>query len=334
MKVPQTTLALLWLLLLGVHAFFLDIPACAQVSQNSDTTLAKKTLTYKVVGDVKIEVDVYQPNDLPNRPVLVWFHGGALMMGHRRDVPKQFLELGAKEGYVVVSFDYRLVPEAKLPDVIEDLKDALNWIRESGPRLFNANPHRLVVGGGSAGGYLAMMSGFVVDPPPTALVSFWGFGDIDGEWTTAPNKAFLRGDLISDDDARELVGDKVLTNVDKQTGPDRWKFFIYLKQRGTWTKAATGYDPATDRDKLTPFCPIRNLSAQYPPILLVHGTADIDVPYEKSVEMAEALSRLGRPHRLITLKGGRHGGWGGDPKQMPQAIDDTMEFIRSHLTQP
>ena len=36
---------------------------------------------------------MYQPNDLSDRPVLAWFHGGALMMGHRRDVPKQFLEL-------------------------------------------------------------------------------------------------------------------------------------------------------------------------------------------------------------------------------------------------
>ena len=111
----------------------------------------------------------------------------------------------------MVSFDYRLIPEAKLPEVIEDLKDALNWIRTSGPQLFNAHPNKLVVGGGSAGGYLAMMGGFVVDPPPTALISFWGFGDIDGEWTTAPNEAFLKGGLISDEDAWALVGDKVLT---------------------------------------------------------------------------------------------------------------------------
>jgi acetyl esterase/lipase len=176
-----------------------------------------------------------------------------------------------------------------------------------------------------------MMSGFVLDPPPTALVSYWGFGDIDGEWTTAPNKAFLRGELISDEDAAELVGDRVLTNVNKETGPGRWKYFTYLKQKGTWANVATGYDPATDRDKFTPYCPIRNLSDKYPPILLVHGTADIDVPYEQSVAMAEALGRLGRPHRLITLNGGRHGGWGGDPKQMPKAIDETMNFIRSHL---
>ena len=107
-----------------------------------------------------------------------------------------------------------------------------------------------------------------------------------------------------------------------------------LFEQGSWAKVATGFDPETDRDKFTPFCPIRNISANYPPTLLVHGTADVDVPYEKSVEMAHELERLGRPHRLITLKDGRHGGWGGDPKLVEKAIEESMEFIRGHLSQP
>jgi dipeptidyl aminopeptidase/acylaminoacyl peptidase len=164
-------------------------------------------------------------------------------------------------------------------------------------------------------------------------VSFWGFGDIDGSWTTTPNKIFLKRDLISDEEAMTLAGDRVLTNVDQNTGPDRRKFFVYLNQRGTWANVATGYEQKTEGDRFTPFCPIRNLSAKYPPVLLVHGTADIDVPYEKSVEMAAALKTLGRPYRLITLEKGRHGGRGGDPKQVIQAMQDTMEFIGTQLSE-
>jgi acetyl esterase/lipase len=334
MRISPRTAILLSLLCVGVSGPLFDTTVIAQLSHEGQSTPTKKTFIYKVVGDVEIRADVYLPNKLSNRPVLAWFHGGALMMGHRSDIPKQFLELGKKEGFVVVSFDYRLIPEAKLPDVIEDLKDAFDWIRTSGPELFNADPSKLVVSGGSAGGYLALMSGFAVNPPPTAIVSFWGFGDIDGKWTTTPNEAFLKSPLISDEDAWALVGDRVLTNVNKETGPGRWKFFIYLKQQGSWAKVATGYDPQTERDKFTPFCPIRNISANYPPTLFVHGTADIDVPYDKSVEMASELQRLGRPHRLITLKDGRHGGWGGDPKLVVKAIDDSMGFIRTHLSGP
>jgi acetyl esterase/lipase len=296
-----------------------------------ETTLTKTTMTYKRVGNLEIKADVYQTNHLPHRPVLAWFHGGALVMGHRRDIPKQFLELAKREDFVVVSFDYRLIPEAKLPDVIEDLKDALAWVRTSGPEIFRADPQKLVVAGGSAGGYLALMSGIAVEPPPTAIVSFWGFGDVDGKWTTRPNEAFLQGPRISDQDAWALVGDKVLTHTDQSTGSNRWKFFVYLKQQGNWAKVATGFDPQTDPDKFTPYCPIRNINATYPPTLLVHGTADKDVPYAKSVEMARELERLGRSQQLITLVDGGHGGWGGDPESVLDAIDESMAFIRSHL---
>ena len=90
-KVLPSIAPLLWLLLVSIHGPFFDTTAIAQALRNGEPTLAKKTFTYKVAGDVRIEADVYQPNDLPDRPVLAWFHGGALMMGHRRDVPKQFL---------------------------------------------------------------------------------------------------------------------------------------------------------------------------------------------------------------------------------------------------
>ena len=73
---------------------------------------------------------------------------------------------------MLVSIDYRLAPEVKLPAIIEDLKDAFTWIREKGPPLFHANPEKLVVSGGSAGGYLALMSGICVEPRPTALVAY------------------------------------------------------------------------------------------------------------------------------------------------------------------
>ncbi len=49
------------------------------------------------------------------------------------------------------------------------------------------------------------------------------------------------------------------------------------------------------------FCPVRNLSAKYPPTLLIHGTKDIDVPHEQSVVMDRELSRHGVPHELISV---------------------------------
>src|SRR5262249_58321917 len=118
----------------------------------------KKTYTNKTAGDTKIEADVYRPKDATVRPVLVWIHGGAMVMGSRGGVPRDLLDLCRSEGYCLVSIDYRLAPEVKLPAIIEDVKDALRWVREQGPKLFAIDPKKIVVSGGSAGGYMALMT--------------------------------------------------------------------------------------------------------------------------------------------------------------------------------
>ena len=43
-------------------------------------------------------------------------------------------------GYVVVSIDYRLAPQVKLPAILEDVRDACDWVRERGPELFRIEP--------------------------------------------------------------------------------------------------------------------------------------------------------------------------------------------------
>src|SRR5262249_17370917 len=101
--------------------------------------LSKKTYLYKTVGAVPVHADVYQPDDQRVRPVVVWLHGGALIVGSRTAVPKDLLDVCRAEGYLLVSFDYRLAPEVKLPDIIADLRDAFIWLREQGPKLFRAD---------------------------------------------------------------------------------------------------------------------------------------------------------------------------------------------------
>src|SRR5262249_60614530 len=167
----------------------------------------KKTYTNKTAGDTKIEADVYRPKDATVRPVLVWIHGGAMVMGNRTGVPRDLLDRGRTEGYCLVSIDYRLAPEAKLPAIIEDVKDALRWVREQGPKLFAADPKKLVVSGGSAGGYLTMMTGIAVEPRPTALVAYWGYGDVDGDWYTKPSEHYRKTrPLVTKEEGYQGIG--------------------------------------------------------------------------------------------------------------------------------
>jgi acetyl esterase/lipase len=313
-------------------AVAIAIRSSAAAAAEPAPAFAKKTYAYKVVGDCRIEADVYRAGDAVVRPGVVWMHGGALIVGNRRGVPKGLLDLCRDEGFVLISIDYRLAPEVKLPAIIEDVEDAWAWIRKEGPALFHVDADRLLAAGGSAGGYLTMMTGICVKPPPVALLAYWGYGDVDGPWYTEPSAHYREAaPLVSEDEARQAVGARVLSGAE---GPDqkaRGRYYLYLRQNGLWTREVSGFDPKTERKKLDPYCPVRNITRDYPPILMIHGTDDTDVPYEESAAMARELARQGVEHELITVPGAGHGLAGGDKELIAKANARALDFVRRHL---
>ena len=300
----------------------------------ADTPFVQKTYTYKVVCDCKVEADVYRADDKVVRSGVVWIHGGALIVGSRRSIPQDLLGLCRDEGFVLVSIDYRLAPEVKLPSVIQDVQDAFRWIRGEGSKLFHVDPDRLVVTGGSAGGYLAMMTGICIKPPPQALVAYWGYGDVDGAWFTRPSRYYRQTiPRISEEEARRGVGSIVLTGTDGNTPQQegRIRYYHWLRQNGLWTKELTGFDPDTEKQRLDPYCPVRNITGDYPAILMIHGTRDNDVPHEQSAAMAQEQARQHVRHELISVPGAGHGLRGGDQKLVGEARARALAFIRQHL---
>jgi acetyl esterase/lipase len=318
--------------LLSIAIVLYSVIAIQQPARGQDRPLVKTTHTFKTVGDVKIQADVYRPDDKEARPVVVWLHGGALIVGNRNSVPKPIADLCRTEGYVLVSFDYRLAPEVKLPAIIDDLEDAFRWLHDKGPMLFNADTKRVIVTGGSAGGYLTLTAGFRIKPRPTALVAYWGYGDVDGDWYTKPNEHYRKKlGIIDKDEVSKAVGKGVLTGTEGDIGKARGRYYLYLRQNGLWTKEVTGFDPDKDRSKFDPYSPVRNVTPDYPPTILIHGTEDTDVPYSLSVDMTKQFEKHRVKHELVTVKGAEHGLAGGDKKEVEVAHAKALAFIREHL---
>jgi acetyl esterase/lipase len=230
-------------------------------------------------------------------------------MGNRGGIDQALLDKLLKAGYAVVSVDYRLAPETKLPAILEDLEDACTWVREKGPELFHIDPERVAVMGGSAGGYLTLASGFRVKPRPKALVAFWGYGDIAGTWYSRPDPFYSKMPLVPKEEAYQAVGGPVLAESSGRT--NRQRFYLYCRQQGLWPREVAGHDPDKEPRAFDEWCPLRNVSAKYPPTLLIHGTADTDVPYEQSKLMAEELARKGVEHELPSLR------WRPRPRIVP-----------------
>ncbi|HZP83112.1 MAG TPA: alpha/beta hydrolase [Chthonomonadaceae bacterium] len=292
----------------------------------------KQTSLYKTVGACEIYADVYPAGGDTTRPVIVWIHSGALITGNREGIAAQHLERYLGEGFTVVSIDYRLAPETKLPEIIADLQDAFRWLRAQGREQFAIDPDRAAVIGHSAGGYLTLMAGCCVAPRPKALVSFYGYGDIIGDWYSRPDPFYCQQPAVPREEAYADVGGPPLSGVSWSESEGRGRFYLYCRQQGLWPLEVGGHDPAMEPDAFTPFCPVRQVTPEYPPTLLLHGDEDTDVPYEQSVLMAEALERAGVEHELITLSSKGHGfDRQHDDPAVQAAQDRVLAFLHRHL---
>jgi acetyl esterase/lipase len=294
----------------------------------------KQTVVYKRVGGLEIKADVYHFPDAAIRPVVVSLHGGALIMGHRESVSGRLKNFALTHGYVLVSFDYRLAPETKLPEIIADIEDAFVWLRREGARRFQMDPERVAVTGGSAGGYLTLVTGYRVHPRPRVLLVYYGYGDLIGDWYSRPS-AHPRHNprqITGEEAWRQVSGGPVADARDR--AGDGGIFYNYCRQTGLWPKAVSGWDPRTEPERFVPCMPVRNVTGEYPPTVLIHGTADTDVPFEQSRMMAEQLETHRVPFQLHEISNAEHGLTGGDPAEMEEAQRKAFEFVRRHLEGP
>ena len=123
-----------------------------------DTHVATRDLAYG--PNPRHRIDVYQPRVGSQAPVVVFFYGGSWNKGEREDY-KFVGEALAAKGIVVALVDYRLYPEVRYPEFLEDGARAIAWMRGEA-RRFGADPEKLFVMGHSAGAYNAAM--LALDP--------------------------------------------------------------------------------------------------------------------------------------------------------------------------
>ena len=92
-----------------------------------------------------------------------------------------------------------------------------------------------------------------------------------------------------------------------------------------------GHDPREDLEWFEPYCPLRNITANYPPTILIHGTSDTDVPHQESKNLAIRFNELGVKHEFLSLEGVGHGFTGAKPEEVERAEVAAAEFLHAHL---
>ena len=115
----------------------------------------KITLSVAYAGRPRHTLDICRPVDASAAPVVMFFYGGGWRRGNKR-LYRYVAKALARRGYVAVVPDYRVYPEARYPDFIEDAALAVRWVKDNAAR-FGGDPKKIFLQGHSAGAHIAAM---------------------------------------------------------------------------------------------------------------------------------------------------------------------------------
>ena len=119
---------------------------------------ADQDVTYAAIDGRNLKLDIYRPEggDAPTRTAVLLVHGGGWIAGERgmiAPLAQQF----AERGYLAITPEYRLVRDAPWPAQLDDVVAATQWVADNAADL-GIDADRIVIGGSSAGGHLALMA--------------------------------------------------------------------------------------------------------------------------------------------------------------------------------
>ena len=199
-------------------------------------------------------------------PVLVYIHGGAWVIGDKREQGVPMMHELAARGWVCVAINYQLSPKATWPDHVVDCKRALAWVRAH-IADYGGDPSFVALSGGSAGGHLSALVAVTPNDP------VWqpGFEDVD---TSVEACVPFYG-------VHDVTGDPEASGVHGQG-------MVRLLSRSVMKVT-----PDDDRAAFEQASPDRRVSASAPPLFVVQGANDTLVPVQvarRFVARARAVS--------------------------------------------
>lgn len=262
----------------------------------------ERNLIYRTVDGVNLMMDVYYPRRMNGSiPVIVYLHGGGWSSGDKAEAEKLWNLLKYYPvPYVLVSVNYRLAPLYQFPVQIEDVKNAVRFLRANA-EIFHIDPDRIGVMGASAGGHLAALLGLC--------------GKNTG-WDVGEN-------LNLSSEVRAVV---------VAAGPaDFTRDFPAVNQ--SMAQSVFGiYD--RDDPMVLLASPVSYISPGAPPFLILQGEKDNLVPLEQAQILYERLRSSNIVAELVIIKNAGHSLQSLDGPMKPNLLQLAMkigDFYRKNL---
>lgn len=280
-------------------------------------TQSRHTIVYKSVKGLEISFDLYLPPNAKAVPILLWFHGGGLLQGHREKVAPHMLESANKYSHALISADYRLAPQVGVQDIFADIQECIAFIRNPDGLAANlkgvtapgtVDTTRLAVSGSSAGGYLALLAGLYVEPKPQVILPIYPITDPLGTFfTTSQPGSSQKGDINAT--VQPFLDRNATAAANNEPGSSRGNMYSYMLAHANLaellhfeTKEAPQHSSSNDKWRVA-----RQIAKQrLPPAYIVHGTADLDVGVEQADEVVGVMVGEGLEVKYERLEGKDH----------------------------
>lgn len=259
-------------------------------------------IQYATADGHRLQLDLYLPEGVSQPPLLVWIHGGAWRAGSKDHMPLAAL---VQQGFAVASVDYRLSPVARFPAQIHDIKAAIRFLRGSAEK-YGYDATKIGILGSSAGGHLVALMGVTNGHPQLE----GDLGDFDQESS--------RVDAIVD-----YYGPTNFMTILPQSTPHG------LSVRVPALQLLLGDRPENMPELARLASPVFHVDEQDPPLLMIHGDQDPQVPINQSHELHGKYKQHDLDVTFEVIHGGAHGGPQFFDAQRMQLVE---AFLRKHLT--
>jgi acetyl esterase len=254
---------------------------------------AQDGIVYGEASGQTLTMDYYKPKGPGVHPIAIIIHGGGYQRGDSKSGSEAYCaQFLAPAGYAVFSVNYRLAPKYPYPYMVYDVERSVRFIRHNAKR-WNADPNKISLVGGSAGGFLSNMVGLLNAPGnPKAKDPV----DRESARVQAVVTLYAQSSFAN-----------VPLNKDVHALLDP-----LIQQKGL-------------QEALRESAPITYVSKDDPPFLLIQGDQDEYIPMAEDTNLQTALQNVGVRCDLIRIPGGKHGtgGW----HKLPNVPDWEREMV-------
>jgi alpha-L-fucosidase 2 len=232
-------------------------------------------LSFGEADGEKLTMDYYAPKGPGVHPIAIVIHGGGYQRGDSKSGSEAYCaDFLAPAGYAVFSVNYRLAPKYPYPYMVYDVERSIRYLRHNA-RQWNADPGRIALVGGSAGGFLSNMVGLLSAPGDRAAT-----------------------DPVDRESAKVQAVVTLFAQSSFATVPLNRDVHALL-------------DPLIQRkgepQALREASPITYVGKNAPPFLQILGDRDEYIPFTEATNLQAALQNVGVRCDIIRIPNGAHG---------------------------